>query len=113
MATTAWLYATALVTSGGVGSPGNFLGAPDSQVVSLGTSMHVEVGGFGVQAAIGAEPLSIDAVEVVVRASRTSTPVCRITVAGTEYEVTPGASLADVSVPTGVLTWAQDRKSVV
>ena len=108
MATTAWLYATELVASGGVGSPGNFLGTPDSQVVSIGSNMYVKVGGFGVQAAIGAEPLSIDAVEVVVRASRSSTAVnCRITVAGTQYTVTPDTSQSDIAVPTGVLTWEQ------
>ena len=110
MPTTAWLYATELVADSGTSYPGRALGAPNGGVASISGSNNsgVEVGGFGVQAAIGAEPLSIDAVEVVVRARRSSTAVtCRITVAGTQYTVTPGASLADVSVPTGVLTWEQ------
>lgn len=110
MPTTAWLYATELVADSGTSFPYDALYAPDSVAASIGNpnNSRVEVGGFGVQAAIGAEPLSIDAVEVAARASRSSTAVaCRITVAGTRYTVTPGTSLADVSVPTGVLTWAQ------
>ena len=110
MPTTAWRYATDLLYDSGTSSPFGALGAPDSSAATIGNpnNSRVEVGGFGVQAAIGTEPLSIDAVEVVVRARRSSTAVtCRITVAGTQYTVTPGTSLADVSVPTGVLTWAQ------
>src|SRR5574344_1591884 len=100
MATAAWLYATAPVADSGTTHPGNALGAS----IDGPNNSRVEVGGFGVQAAIGAEPLSIDAVEVVVRARRSSTSVnCQITVAGTDYTVTPGTSLADRSVPTGVL----------
>ena len=110
MATTGWLYATELVADSGAGYPTRALGAPNGGVASIGnpSGSRVEVGGFGVQAAIGAEPLSIDAVEVVVRARRSPTSVnCRITVAGTATDVTPSTSLADIAVPTGVLTWGQ------
>lgn len=110
MPTTAWRYATALVADSGTTLPGAALDAPDSGVASIGNpnNSYVEIGGFGVQAAIGSQPLSIDAVEVVVRARRSSTDVtCRITVAGKQYTVTPGTSLANITVPTGVLTWAQ------
>lgn len=109
MATTAWLYATELVADSGTTLPGNALEAPDGAAASIDGSNNsrVEVGGFGVQAAIGAEPLSIDAVEVVVRARRSSTAVaCRITVAGTATDVTPSTSLADIT-RTPSLTWAQ------
>ena len=62
MATTAWRYAT---TASGAASPTNATGAPNGTLANV-YSATLTLGGFGLQSAIGAQPASIDSVQVTV-----------------------------------------------
>ncbi len=62
MATTAWLYAT---TASGAASPTNATGAPNGTTADIAAAT-LTLGGFGIQTAIGAQPASIDSVQVAV-----------------------------------------------
>lgn len=68
MATTAWLYAT---TASGATSPTNATGEPNGTLANI-ASATLTVGGFGIQSAIGAQPTSIDSVQVAVTISGAS-----------------------------------------
>lgn len=113
MATTGWLYATTSSYSGG-GYSDPARGAPDGDIASLYLDT-LTVGGYGLQAAIGSPPTSIDMVQVRVRMSAPfageSVPADAIKVNGTS--ISPSAtslttSLTDYTytVPAGLRTWA-------
>lgn len=107
MPTTGRLYATS--ASGWTGSAAA-TGAPDG-VTTTSQASALVVGGFGAQSAIGAQPTSIDAVRVGVRASGQNAGVLlnlAMTAPTWSADVTLTASLADHEVtifPTP--TWAQ------
>lgn len=106
MASTGWLWATTADPSGG--GRDAVTGAPNGVTFTFDVGFAgTTAGGFGVQAAIGAQPTSVDAVEVALVARRQDAGSTTVVVAGQSVPVALTTTLAQQTVTLSTVpSWA-------